>query len=315
MELMGCQGLAVPAEVMHHVVRVESSFNPYAIGVVGGRLARQPKNLPEALSTVRMLESRGYNFSLGLAQVNRYNLQKYGLDSYERAFEPCSNLVAGSQILAECYRRSGADWGKSFSCYYSGNFTTGFRHGYVQKVYASMRQGRDVDAGMSTATPAIEVLSREARRTVPVSRYPLYAAAGIEASAVAAAIPASPPISSRLGSTVAAAPARPSRFQEVPSRVVAAAPVAAPQPDAYAPAQAGVSPAVVPQVLSGAPAVTRETVPQNNGPTVATQPGTGAVAPSTAGRPSQAAAPRPRAERDPALVGGKGPEQDSAFVF
>ncbi len=31
MELMGCQGLAVPTEVMHHVVRVESSYNPYAL--------------------------------------------------------------------------------------------------------------------------------------------------------------------------------------------------------------------------------------------------------------------------------------------
>ena len=138
MELMNCPSLAVPNEVMHHVVHVESSYNPYAIGVVGGRLARQPKNLSEALATVRMLESRGYNFSLGLAQVNRYNLGKYGLDSYEKAFQACPNLQAGSRILAECYGRSSGDWGKSFSCYYSGNFVTGFRHGYVQKIYASI---------------------------------------------------------------------------------------------------------------------------------------------------------------------------------
>jgi type IV secretion system protein VirB1 len=139
MELMGCPELAVPAGVMHHVVRVESSFNPYAIGVVGGRLARQPANLPEAVATARMLESRGYNFSLGLAQVNRYNLSKYGLASYEQAFQACPNLKAGSRILAECHERAGHDWGKSFSCYYSGNFVTGFRQGYVQKIYASMR--------------------------------------------------------------------------------------------------------------------------------------------------------------------------------
>ena len=56
MELMGCTGLAVPPTVMEHVVKVESSFNPYAIGVVGGRLARQPRSLAEALSTARMLE-------------------------------------------------------------------------------------------------------------------------------------------------------------------------------------------------------------------------------------------------------------------
>ena len=102
MELMSCPNLAVPREVMHHVVRVESSYNPYAIGVVGGRLVRQPRNLPEALSTARMLEQRGYNFSLGLAQVNRYNLAKYGLDSYEKAFQPCANLQAGSLILSQC---------------------------------------------------------------------------------------------------------------------------------------------------------------------------------------------------------------------
>lgn len=161
MELMACPNLAVPREVMHHVVRVESSYNPYAIGVVGGRLVRQPRTLPEALSTARMLEERGYNFSLGLAQVNRYNLARYGLLSYEEAFHPCANLVAGSQILRECYGRSGGDWGKSFSCYYSGDFRTGYRHGYVQKVYASMRRGgQPVDAGVAP----IQVVDRVTRR-------------------------------------------------------------------------------------------------------------------------------------------------------
>lgn len=163
MELMNCPNMAVPREVMHHVVRVESSYNPYAIGVVGGRLVRQPRSLPEALSTVRMLEERGYNFSLGLAQVNRYNLTKYGLHSYDKAFQPCANLVAGSQILAECYRRS-RDWGKSFSCYYSGDFKTGYRHGYVQKVYASMRRGNAVEPGFHAGAPPIQVVDSSTRR-------------------------------------------------------------------------------------------------------------------------------------------------------
>lgn len=167
MEVMACPGLAVPPDVMHHVVHVESSFNPYAIGVVGGRLARQPRNLPEAVATARMLESRGYNFSLGLAQVNRYNLARYGLGSYEAAFEPCSNLQAGSRILAECHARAGRDWGKSFSCYYSGNFTTGFRAGYVQKVFASMQNAAaDVPGAFPGAIPVIA----SGRRSAPASR-------------------------------------------------------------------------------------------------------------------------------------------------
>lgn len=141
LEMMSCQNLAVPAEVMEHVVNVESSRNPYAIGVVGGQLVRQPKNLPEAVATVRMLEQNGYNYSLGVAQVNRANLGKYGLDSYEKAFEYCPNLSAGSQILAQCYASAGKDWGKAFSCYYSGNFTTGYQDGYVQRVFNSMARG------------------------------------------------------------------------------------------------------------------------------------------------------------------------------
>ncbi len=165
MELMGCTDLAVPAEVMQHIVQVESSYNPYAIGVVGGHLVRQPESLPEAVATVRMLKSRGYNFSLGLAQVNRYNLAKYGLDTYEKAFAACPNLTAGSRILADCHSRSGGDWGKAFSCYYSGNFETGFRHGYVQKVYASMRA-----SGMPTDVSAIEVIGKPPLRSAAVRR-------------------------------------------------------------------------------------------------------------------------------------------------
>ncbi|NIJ72988.1 lytic transglycosylase domain-containing protein [Xanthomonas sp. LMG 9002] len=155
MELLSCPEMAVPAEVMQHVVRVESSHNPFAIGVVGGRLVRQPQNLPEAVATARMLEEKGYNFSLGLGQVNRYNLIKYGLDSYEKAFKTCPNLQAASKILAECYSRSGGNWGKSFSCYYSGNFETGYRHGYVQKIYASINQGRALAVSTAGAIPVI----------------------------------------------------------------------------------------------------------------------------------------------------------------
>ena len=204
MELMSCPDLAVPLEVMQHVVRVESSHNPFAIGVVGGHLVRQPKNLPEALSTVRMLESRGFNFSLGIAQVNRYNLGRFGLDSYEKAFQLCPNLQAGSRILAECYGRSGRDWGKSFSCYYSGNFVTGYRHGYVQKIYASMRQ---LAPGSASAPQgdAIPVVSRPSRRTVGISRYPVYASPLDDA--VSVAVPAARPSRIQPATQPVAAPA------------------------------------------------------------------------------------------------------------
>ncbi|MBB3227103.1 type IV secretion system protein VirB1 [Luteibacter sp. Sphag1AF] len=149
MEMLACPNLAVPAEVMQHVVEVESSRNPFAIGVVGAQLVRQPNNLDEAVATVRMLEEKGYNYSLGVAQVNRANLSKFGLDSYEKAFDVCPNLQAGSKILAQCYASAGGDWGKSFSCYYSGNFTTGYQDGYVKKVFDSMSR----QAAIGNASP------------------------------------------------------------------------------------------------------------------------------------------------------------------
>lgn len=137
-ESLACGPLAVPEDVMAHVVHVESSRNPFAIGVVGGRLLRQPRNLGEAVATVRMLEARGYNYSVGLAQVNRVNFARFGLDTPEAGFDVCNNLAAGAKILAECLQRHDGRWGDAFSCYYSGNARTGYEHGYVQKVFDAM---------------------------------------------------------------------------------------------------------------------------------------------------------------------------------
>lgn len=149
MAMPACPDLAVPAALMAHVAQVESNMNPFAIGVVGGRLVRQPESLDEAIATARMLEAKGYNYSVGLAQVNRSNFHKYGLDTYATAFSPCANLLAGSRILAQCYANAHGAWGQAFSCYYSGDFTTGFRDGYVQKIMASL----DRDRTLATASP------------------------------------------------------------------------------------------------------------------------------------------------------------------
>ena len=64
-------------EVMEYVVQVESHGNPYAIGVVGGRLLRQPRNLDEAMATAHMLDAGNHDYSLGLAQVHRANLRSF----------------------------------------------------------------------------------------------------------------------------------------------------------------------------------------------------------------------------------------------
>ncbi|KWF37404.1 lytic transglycosylase domain-containing protein [Burkholderia pseudomultivorans] len=132
------------------LVRTESGFNPFAIGVVGGHLKRQPKTLDEAVATARALDAQGLNFSMGLGQVNKANLSRYGL-TYETVFDMCANLKAGSGILHDCYSRAvpavgkNAAVGAALSCYYSGNFTRGFKAdfkgtSYVQRVAANAAQ-------------------------------------------------------------------------------------------------------------------------------------------------------------------------------
>jgi type IV secretion system protein VirB1 len=171
--MLDCPDLAVPVEIMHHVVHVESARNPFAIGVVGGRLSRQPRSLDEALAAVQTLKEQGYNFSVGIAQVNRYNLARYGLSSYAQAFETCPNLKAGSQILKECHDRA-RDWGKAFSCYYSGNFVTGFEHGYVQKVFDSMQRAAPSGVRVADIT-VIPRTDRSVRRPARDDGVPLRA--------------------------------------------------------------------------------------------------------------------------------------------
>jgi type IV secretion system protein VirB1 len=137
---------------MEAIVKTESGFNPYAIGVVGGRLERQPENLPEAITTVRALEAAGWNYSLGLAQINKANFAEYGL-TIETAFDECRNLQAGAKILTACHAAASKEfgeteaWVRAFSCYYSGNFSRGLRPdapgrlSYVEKVSVNLGTG------------------------------------------------------------------------------------------------------------------------------------------------------------------------------
>lgn len=68
-------------------------------------------------------------------------MAKYGLDE-NSAFEVCPNLRAGAGILSECYDRALPKHGgqeqpalrSALSCYFSGNFSTGYKSGYVRSV-------------------------------------------------------------------------------------------------------------------------------------------------------------------------------------
>lgn len=139
-----CAPLVHPSTA-HAIVSAESSLNPHAIGVVAGSLQRQPRNVEEALATAQALRSQGRNFSIGLAQINVHNLDRLRM-SVADGFDSCKNLQAMQVILGECFERAGskddsqASLRRALSCYYSGNFTTGFRHGYVRRVVSHAQQ-------------------------------------------------------------------------------------------------------------------------------------------------------------------------------
>jgi len=103
----------------------------------------------EAIATATTLQREGRIFSVGLAQINVGNLRRLGLTIPE-AFDACRNLGAMQTVLEECFDRAGAgtsqrELRRALSCYYSGNFATGFRHGYVDRV---VRAARPVSAGV-----------------------------------------------------------------------------------------------------------------------------------------------------------------------
>jgi type IV secretion system protein VirB1 len=107
-----------------------------------------------------MLQATGWDFSVGLAQINVRNLRRLGL-TLETAFEPCANLAAMQSVLSECFVRAGKQGlapqrslRQALSCYYSGNFTTGFKHGYVRRVI-------DAAAGPSTGEASILITKKE----------------------------------------------------------------------------------------------------------------------------------------------------------
>ncbi|CNI37239.1 TriA protein [Yersinia thracica] len=112
----------VHPDTAHDVARIESGFNPYAIGVVGQK-GLFPTNKEDALTHVKRLRAEGKNFSVGLMQINQANFKQYGVDAAV-LFTPCVNLSVFEKIITDCYLR-GKTMLRALSCYYTGNFESG----------------------------------------------------------------------------------------------------------------------------------------------------------------------------------------------
>jgi type IV secretion system protein VirB1 len=143
-----CTPPNVAPQTMHAIMHVESDHRPHAIGYKIIRrqdgkvfvLNAQPRTQQQAVAWGRWLMAKGFDFDAGAAQVHSTNFKKYGL-SLEGAFDACQSIRAGAIILTDCYARALPRYRNAqtalraaLSCYQSGNFSTGFATGYVQKV-------------------------------------------------------------------------------------------------------------------------------------------------------------------------------------
>ena len=130
----------VSAVTAHALVQVESGFDPLAIHVNGARLTRPPASLHEAVAIGRALRAKGWDFDIGLAQINVRNLEPLGV-ALKDVFDPCTNLRLMQRILGECFFRAKQivtneqiALRAALSCYNTGNLRNGFASGYVGRV-------------------------------------------------------------------------------------------------------------------------------------------------------------------------------------
>ncbi|MGR5299176.1 lytic transglycosylase domain-containing protein [Vibrio mediterranei] len=124
-----CQHQVHPA-VIETIIEIESSGQPFAMAVVGEPTLTQPISKPDAYALLDTLLSAGKNVSAGLMQINQ---QHFDVDT--PIFDPCTNITYGAQLLKDCHDRAKRRFRRkppmvwleaTASCYFSGNFTTGF---------------------------------------------------------------------------------------------------------------------------------------------------------------------------------------------
>ncbi|ARR51917.1 hypothetical protein ETN89_19910 (plasmid) [Photobacterium damselae subsp. damselae] len=125
----------ISTEIIQKLINIESAGNPFAIAIKDVPIVKQPRNKEEAINAIKQLDSLGFNYSVGLMQINHANFKKYSL-THDTAFDYCPNIKAGSEIFLECLNRAKEKYSSktesqilnhAASCYYSGNFTYGFK--------------------------------------------------------------------------------------------------------------------------------------------------------------------------------------------
>jgi type IV secretion system protein VirB1 len=149
-----CAPTVAPQTVLA-IIQTESSGNPFALNVNGGRQPARQTNAADAAAIARQYVAAGYSVDLGLGQINSRNMRWLGL-TWETVFDPCTNVAALGTVLTSNYNavKVGRDPQSALrialSMYNTGSQTRGFRNGYVAKVI-----GNAGVASGATSHPAV----------------------------------------------------------------------------------------------------------------------------------------------------------------
>lgn len=135
----------VAPETMGALMATESSGAPYVVANVSDNTSHRFTTKDEAVTFTNKLKEEGKKYSAGLMQIYVDNFKGYNV-SNETIFDHCKNIEVGADILRGCYVRASKKESdpqvalrQAFSCYYSGNFSRGFKKeeggtSYVQRV-------------------------------------------------------------------------------------------------------------------------------------------------------------------------------------
>lgn len=130
---------------LNALVGVESAGKPYVVANVTDNTSHYFDSKEKATLFLNEMSSKSKRYSAGLMQIYSGNFSAYGLTN-ETVFDHCTNIKAGAEILKKCYNTASKETNdpqialrKAMSCYYSGNFTRGFKQeadgkSYVQRI-------------------------------------------------------------------------------------------------------------------------------------------------------------------------------------
>ena len=130
---------SVAPETVLAVIQTESSGEPFALNVNGGRQPARQNNAADAAATARRYVAAGYSVDLGFGQINSRNMRWLGL-TWDTVFDLCTNVAALARVLTTNYNAVSAGRDPqtalrvALSMYNTGSQTRGFRNGYVAKV-------------------------------------------------------------------------------------------------------------------------------------------------------------------------------------